>query len=277
MSTQDLAATRPLGPAPQRSPIGGARLVARQAYYEQLSFWLNPVGAFFTVGFALLFLVMLSASAGTSRISYLHNIKLVQYYVPGFIAYGAMSAAFTNLAISLVIRRESGLLKRLRLSPLPVWAMLAGIMVSTLIITFVEVALMLAVGHWAFSVQLPSPASAILALVVVLIVGAVSFGALGAAMSTVIPNQQAAGPVTSTVFFVLLFLSGLWFPLRAHSTLARISGYFPIRHFISAVFQTFNHPGGSPWAVHDLLVVAIWGAVGALIALRRFRWAPHRT
>ena len=154
--------------------------------------------------------------------------------------------------------------------------MLAAIMVSTLIVTFIEVALMLAVGHWAFGVQLPSPASSIVALVAVLVIGAISFGALGIAMSTVIPNQQAAGPVTSTVFFVLLFLSGLWFPLRAHSTLAKISGWFPIRHFITAVFRTFSHPGSSAWAGHDLLVVAIWGAAGALFALRRFKWAPHR-
>jgi ABC-2 type transport system permease protein len=264
-----LAATWP------RTP-GGLRLVARQVYYEQLSFWLNPIGAIFTVGFALLLLIFLGASAGSSRVSYLHNIKLIQYYVPSFIAYGAMSASFNSLAIGLVIRRESGLLKRLRLSPLPTWTLLVAIMLSTLLIVFVEVALMLAVGHWAFGVDLPSTASSILALVVVLVVGAISFGALGTAMSTLIPNQQAAGPVTSTVFFVLLFLSGLYFPLKSRSTLAEISTWFPIRHFITAVFQTFSHPGTSAWAWHDLLVIAVWGAVGALVALRRFSWSPRR-
>ena len=95
-------------------------------------------------------------------------------------------------------------------------------------------------------------------------------------MSTLIPNQQAAGPVASTVFFVLLFLSGLYFPLKAHSTLAQISAWFPVRHFLTAVFQTFIHPGTSAWAWHDMFVVAIWGAIGALVALRRFSWSPHR-
>jgi ABC-2 type transport system permease protein len=270
MTTQELAAATP------RSARTGGRFLARQVYYEQLGFWLNPIGAIFTVGFALLFLVFLGLSAGTSRVSYLHNIKLIQYYVPSFIAYGAMSASFNNLAIGLVIRRESGLLKRQRLSPLPTWTLLAAIMLSTLLIVFVEVALMLAVGHWAFGVDPPSSASSILALVVVLVVGAASFGALGTAMSTLIPNQQAAGPVASTVFFVLLFLSGLYFPLKSHSTLAEISAWFPVRHFITAVFQSFSHPGASPWAGHDLLVIAIWGAVGAVVALRRFSWSPRR-
>ena len=263
-------------PLKPRLRLADLRLVVWQVRYEQLSFWLNPIGAIFTVGFSLLFLVMLSASAGSSRVSYLHNVKLVQYYVPGFIAYGVMSASFNTLAISLVIRRETGLLKRLRLSPLPTWTLLTSILLSTLLIAFAQVVLMLAVGRWAFGVDLPSSAG-IGALVVVLVLGALSFAALGVAMSTLIPNQQAAGPLTSTVFFVLLFLSGLWFPLKSGSALAQISAWFPIRHFITAVFKTFNHPGTSAWAGHDLLIVVIWGAVGAAVALRRFRWAPYRT
>jgi ABC-2 type transport system permease protein len=260
-----------------RQALSELALVVRQVRYEQLGFWLNPIGAIFTVGFSLLFLVMLGASAGSSHVSYLHNIKLVQYYVPGFIAYGVMSATFNTLAISLVIRRETGLLKRLRLSPLPTWTLLTSIVLSTLLIAFAQVVLMLVVGRWAFDVHPPSGASSLAALVGVLILGALSFAALGVAMSTLIPNQQAAGPITSTVFFVLLFLSGLWFPLKSGSALAKISTYFPIRHFIAAVFKTFSHPGTSPWAPHDLLVVAIWGALAAVVALRRFRWAPQRT
>jgi ABC-type polysaccharide/polyol phosphate export permease len=101
---------------------------------------------------------------------------------------------------------------------------------------------------------------------------------MGVAMSTVIPNQEAAGPVTSIVFFVLLFLSGLWFPLRAHSGLATFSDYFPVRHFILAVSAPFEfQPGVSPWAWHDLLIVAIWGAVATVVALRRFSWSPRRS
>jgi hypothetical protein len=53
--------------------------------------------------------------------------------------------------------------------------------------------------------------------------------------------------------------------------------WFPIRHFISAVFAPFNIArGASPWAWHDLLIVAIWGAAGCVIAVRRFSWAPRR-
>jgi ABC-2 type transport system permease protein len=249
-------------------------LVGRQVHYEQLSFWLNPIGAAFTIGFSLVFLILLGASAGNSRISYYGNIKLIQYYVPGFVAYGVMAACFNILAITLVNRREMGLLKRLRLSPLPTWALLVAIVLSSMIIAAIQVVVLLAVGRIGFGVHPPSDVGAFLVAVVV---GMISFSALGLAMSTLIPNQDAAGPVVSIVFFVLLFLSGLWFPLKPGSGLAQFSSYFPVRHFISAVFAPFDlQKGASPWAWHDLLVVALWGVVGAIVAVRRWKWAPRR-
>ena len=257
---------------------GGPRdlgLVAHMVRYEQLFFWVNRIGAVFTVGFSVVFLVLLGASAGNSRISYLGNIKLVDYYVPGFVAYGVMAAAFTTLAVSLVVRRETGLLKRLRLSPVPAWVLIAAIFVSTAIVAVIQVVLLLVIGRFGYGVHLPT---SIGAFVVVLLVGIASFAAMGVAMSTVIPNQEAAGPVISIVFFVLLFLSGLWFPLKANSGLAKFSNLFPVRHFILAVSAPFEFQHGvSPWAWHDLLVVVVWGAVATVIAVRRFRWSPRRS
>lgn len=249
-------------------------MVGSQVRYEQISFWRNRVGAIFTVGFSVVFVVLLGASAGSSRIAYYDGIRLVQYYTTGFVAYGVMAACFNTLCISLVVRRETGLLKRLRLSPLPAWALLAAIFVSTAVVAAIEVALTLAIGRFAFAVQLPQDAGAFL---FTLLVGVVAFTALGVAMSTLVPNQEAAGPVTSVVFFVLLFLSGLWFPLKASSGLAQFSSWFPLRRFIEAVFLSFNvQRGASPWAWNDLLVVAVWGAASVLVAARRFRWAPYR-
>jgi ABC-2 type transport system permease protein len=254
--------------------VSDVKLVSRQVRYEQLSFWLNPIGAAFTIGFSVVFLLLLGASAGSSRISFYGNIKLIQYYVPGFVAYGVMAACFNILAITIVNRREMGLLKRLRLSPLPTWALLTAILISTMIIAAVQVIVLLAVGRIGFGVHLPSDFGAFLVAVAI---GMVSFSALGMAMSTLVPNQDAAGPIVSIVFFVLLFLSGLWFPLRPGSGLAQASSYFPVHNFIAAVFAPFDvQNGASPWAWHDLLVVGLWGLAGAIVAVRRWKWAPRR-
>ena len=260
---------------PRLGLVQGLRLVAHQVRYEQLSFWVNRIGAIFTLGFSVVFLVMLGSAAGDSRVQFLGNVKLVQYYVPGFVSYGVMAASFTTLAIVLVVRRETGLLKRLRLSPLPVWALVTAIFVSTTIVAAIQVVLLLLIGRFGYGVHFPQAPGA---LAVALVVGIVSFSTLGVAVSTLVPNQEAAGPVISTVFFVFLFLAGLWFPLKSSSGLARFSSYFPLLHFLHAVSATFGlQPRTSAWAWHDLLVVGLWGVGGFVVALRRFEWSPRRT
>lgn len=259
-------------------PRSGARydlrMVARQVYYEQLNFWLNPVAALFTVGFSIVFLILLASSAGSSHSSVLGGQKVVQYYVPGFIAYGLMSTCFNSLSTQLVVRREMGLLKRLRLSPLPTWAFLSAVFINAVIISIFQVVVLLLIGRFGYQVTLPQN---YLAFAVTLIIGAASFTALGVAVSTLVPNQEAVGPIVSIVFFVLLFLSGLWYPLDPTSSLAKISSWFPIRHMIIAIYTAFNRPNGvSGWSGRDLLDLGIWGAIGVFIALRRWSWAPRR-
>ena len=251
------------------------KMVFRQVRYEQLSFWLNPLGAFFTVGFSTIFLVMLGAIAGHSTIgSGYGNVKLVQYYLAGFVSYGIMAACFTVLAQGLVNRREMGLLKRLRLSPLPTWALLSAIFTSTMLIAIYQVVILLVVGRLGFDTYFPPHA---LAFVLTAVVGMLSFTGLGVGMSTLAPNADAAGPIVSIVFFLLLAFSGLWFPIKPGTTLANVSGYFPVRHLITAMLASFNLPAGAdPWAWHDLLVMAIWGAAGLVVGARRWRWSPRR-
>ena len=97
------------------------------------------------------------------------------------------------------------------------------------------------------------------------------------ATSTLVPNQDAAGPVIAIVFFVLLFLSG-----SAVSAAARVGArqdlrHSPIRHLITATFATFdNQPGVTGWAWKDLLAMAIWGVAAVVVAVRRWQWAPRR-
>jgi ABC-2 type transport system permease protein len=274
--------TTPSTPPAPSAPTTGSfrglsdvRMVARQVKFEQLSFWLNPIGAFFTLGFSTIFLVLLGAIAGHAKTGSGYGDALLhQYYLATFLAYGIMAACFTVLAQTLVNRREMGLLKRLRLSPVPTWSMLSAIFLSTMVIALLQVGILLAVGAAGFGDYMPGHA---LAFILTLVVGMLSFTALGVGMSTLVPNADASGPMISIVFFLLLAFSGLYFPITPGSALANISGYFPVRHLLTAVLASFNLPAGAnPYPWHDLGVMAAWGAAGVIVALRRWQWAPRR-
>lgn len=252
--------------------ISDLPLIARQVRFEQLSFWLNPIGAVLTIGFSVVFIVIFLSTSGHSTVGYLAHINLGQYYLPAFAAYGIMSACFNILAITLVNRREMGLLKRLRLSPLPTWMLLAAIFINSMIIALIQIVLMLLVGHFGYNVQGPHD---IPAFVLVVVVGMLSFTALGVGISTLVPNADAAGPVVSLVFFILVALSGLYFPVNPGSGLATFTDFFPIRHLIVASVTSFNGiPGASIW--NDVLVMALWGVAGVVVSLRRWEWSPKR-
>ncbi len=103
-----------------------------------------------------------------------------------------MAACFNMLAITLVNRREMGLLKRLRLSPLPTWMLLAAIFVNSMIVAGIQIVLLLVVGRVGYDVHGPVHVWSFLLLVVV---GMLAFTALGVGISTLVPNADAAGPM----------------------------------------------------------------------------------
>lgn len=263
--------------APQTGSFRGwndVRMVGRQVGFEQLSFWLNPIGAIMTIAFSVIFLVLLGGTNQKAFVTSYGHIKLIDYYVGGFCAYGVMSACFTILCISVVNRREMGLFKRIRLSPLPTWMLMSSVIVNYMIVATAGVVLLLVVGTLGYGVNLPARWAP---FVVVLLLGMVCFSALGIGVSTLVPNADAAGPIVSVAFFILLFLAGLWYPIPPGSGLAQFSNIFPIRHFLNALVASFaGQPHTSVWPWGDIGVMVIWGALGLAFGLRHWEWSPRR-
>jgi ABC-2 type transport system permease protein len=255
--------------------MSDATLALGQVRYEQRTFWRNPVSAFFAFLFPIIFLVTFATifkdtkvDIGPTRVAY------DDYYIPALIAYGVIGACFTNLAASLSIRRDSGVLKRMRGTPLPVWAFLTGVITSSLIVSALLTAFTIVFGIYVYGVHEPQHLAALAAS---LGVGAFVFCALGIAMTVVIPNAEAAPAIINGVLLPLVFISGTFFPVDQTSIVAKIAEYFPVRHFIAAMYSAFDparlYTDG--FAPNDLLIMGAWGVFGLLVAARRFKWEPR--
>jgi ABC-2 type transport system permease protein len=250
-------------------------LVGRQVGYEQRSYWRNPAAAGFSFVFPILLLLIFASTSKNSKIDTLGagKVNFVQYYIPAIVAFGVMGVCFTNLAISMTFKRDQGVLKRVRGTPLPAWAYLGGVVGNAVIVTIILSALVIGVGIIFYSVTWPGH---LLALILALSVGAATFCTLGLATTTVIPNSDAAPAVVNIVFFPLVAISGVFFPVQKGSTLATIGSVFPMKHFIDATFNAFDpriHGNGIKGS--SLLAMGAWGVAGLIVAVRRFRWEPR--
>ncbi|HRE01890.1 MAG TPA: ABC transporter permease, partial [Ilumatobacteraceae bacterium] len=130
------------------------RLAVRQIGFEQRAFWRNRARAFFSVGLPLMFLVVFNALNGSHHIDELGGITYATWFVPGILAYGLMMATFSNLAISITVSRDTGVLKRLRGTSLPTWVYIAARVGSTVITAATLVAATLGLGATAYGVHI---------------------------------------------------------------------------------------------------------------------------
>ena len=250
--------------------MNDARLLVTQAGYEQRSYWRNPASAIFTFALPLAFLFIFAGSIGSQKVPGLEGVTFEQYYVPSILTYGLIAACFSNLAITMVFRRDQGILKRVRGTPIPAWGYLGGSIVNSTAVSFLLAAVTITAGVLLFNVPVPHQ---VLPIIVDLIVGAGAFCALGLAVTVVIPNADAAPPMINIVMLVLLFISGTFFYVKPSSGLAHVANFFPISHLVRALLAAIvPQPGVPAWQWHDLLLVAIWGLAGLVFAIRRFRW-----
>ena len=220
------------------SLLATPRAVAREARWDQKEYWRNPAAAAFTFAFPLMFLVIFIALNGNSTVPIPGgHVRYAQYYVPAIISFAIISACYTNLAFALSTTRENGILKRMRGTPLRASTYLAGLVVHVLVVSLILTALTTALGLLAYGVTFPGR---YLGLLVALTLEAFAFSALGVAVSTFVPNEDAAPAIINFLLFPLLFISGTFYPVRAGSPLAKIANVFPVRHGLTLMVAAFN-------------------------------------
>jgi ABC-2 type transport system permease protein len=251
-------------------------LVLHQFRYDQKAFWRNPASVFFTVLFPVVLLLIFGAVFGDKSVDVEGvAIKTTTYYVPAIITLSVISATMQSLAMSLVIAREDGRLKRSRGTPLPPWVFIAGRVGNSIVVSLMMLVLLAALGRLLFSVAIPW--SQLPEILVVLVIGAACFCCLGIALTAAIPSQDAAAPIVNALLLPLYFLSGIFIPDdELSSGVISFANHFPVRDFFEAFFKAYIPAANGPsldWG--NLAVVAIWGVVALLVAIRWFRWTPR--
>ena len=250
------------------------RRVLHQFNFDLLIFRRNPAATFFTVILPLIFLIIFTSIFGNNTLQ--NGASVATLYVPGILTLAIVSATAVNLAITMTTRRERGVLKRIRSTPIPPWVFIVSQMLAGAAIAAAMTVVISLIGRVLYGVEvqfvtLPN-------LIISLILGAMTFAAIGLALTSIIPSEDAAPAVTNAIFLPLYFISGVFVPdTEVPDWVNTLGNLFPVSHLNQALQESYNpFADGAAWPWNHWLVLAGWGTFGAIVTLRAFRWTPNR-
>ena len=261
--------------ASRRAPVraeGATRslgLFFHELRMQQLMFWRNRESAVFVFVFPpMLFLLLGAVYDGT-----IDGVPAADRLLVGIIGYGCANTAFGGLAITLVLRREGGLLKRIRTTPLPPAVYLAAVLVSTLLVFLLQMIVTVLLGMTLYDAR---GAESWAAVIPVVLLGGVAFAGLGFGAASLIRSGEGSSAVVNLVILPMAFLSGSFGPTQSYpEVLQKVADVLPLTYLIDLLEGAYLHGQALTHDLEAVGILAAWGIAGYVVAAKRFGWQPR--
>ncbi|WP_342433119.1 ABC transporter permease [Neobacillus sp. FSL H8-0543] len=199
-----------------------------------------------------------SLTSGSNELNY------TDFLLTGMIALSIAQGGMFGM-VDLVEMRRKGLIKRLRMTPANMGIFGLSDMVMRLLFSIIQILLLSLIGVFIFGANLyinfPS-------LIMVFLFGALSFNALGYFFSSFSTTTNAYMGVANIVSFVMMFLSGVFFPIETMPDwLQPISNLLPLTYFAEGLRDSMVYETGifSSTLWFGIGVLILWGALAFLI------------
>jgi ABC-2 type transport system permease protein len=198
-----------------------------------------------------------------------NDLSFISYLVPSILGMSLMQLG-VFASVPLVADRQKLILKRLHATPLRRWQLVGSNVLMRLLIAVVQTVIIVGVGTAAYNVQIAGSWFLIGALI---LLGSLSFIALGYVIASFASTEDAANGMTSAVQFPLMFLSGTFFPIDAMpDALKTVARALPLTYLGDGLRQVMvdGTPFAPLWVCFAFL--AVWLVVCFGIAARFFKW-----
>ena len=228
----------------------------------------NFLATFFTLAFPALMLFLFGGMYGNAPNPMFGSYGSMDVSIPGYIAALVIgSTAFMSLPIELAGRREKGVLRRFRATPLSPVSVLASQVLVNLLFCVLGTVILLVAGSLAWQVRLPAHP---LPLVAAFLLCCMSLYSLGFLIASLVRSMKAVLAVSMAVFYPMMFLSGGTIPLQFMPRVVQdISLFLPMTWAVRLLKDLWFDAGWNLTAVAVLVGVL---AVCTLSAVRFFKW-----
>jgi ABC-2 type transport system permease protein len=204
-----------------------------------------------------------------TQVWYNPDLVSAYYMIPGVI--GMILFALTSIltATAVVRERERGTIEQLIVTPIRPWELVIGKILPYVILAFLNMLEVLAIGHWWFGVPVRGSLILILALSGLFLLTSLGIGLLA---STFANTQQEAMLVVWMTLLPALFLSGFFFPLEAMpKVLQWVSLFLPLRYYLVIIRSLLLKDIGVAELRTEIIALMIFGLALMTIASLRIR------
>jgi ABC-2 type transport system permease protein len=230
----------------------------------------EPLGAFGTIGFPVLFFLVVGRVTG-------RRLAAPSLAASGFIRVGLPVLASLLIAVSSVlslvtiisIYREGGILKRLRATPLRPQTILTAHVIVKLMLTAATLALMVLAGkrYYPVGVQVP-----FFSFTIALLITTWSILSIGFLIASFVPTARFAQPIGAIILYPMFALSGLFVPIDSlPPALHAVARVLPLTYAVSLLQGIWN---GDAWSAHvgDIAALVLVFVACTALSTKVFRW-----
>jgi len=199
-----------------------------------------------------------------------HNLRYIDFLVPGIIALSVMQLAIFSLGFTIVNYKEKGVMKRLFATPLkPIYFIISQV-TTRLLVTVVQISILILVAVLLFNVKI---IGSIPMIFVFVILGSILFLGFGFALAGFAKTQDAIAALANVFVLPQMFLGGVFFPLESMPEwLQKVAVRLPLNYLSDAIRQIAIQAGSWGDVQKDFIGLLIWIVISFLAAIYLFRW-----
>lgn len=238
-------------------------------FVEIKMFIREPIGAFFTLMFPSMLLLIFGTIWGNTPSEYFGGVGYVDTAVPAFTAMIIATSGLMSLSIDMATYRDRGILRRLKITPVKPLTLLVAQVVVIFLMSIAGMAVLIVLGKLLYNLRILGN---IFQLLLGFIFCSASFFGLGFLLAGTMPTARAAQVVSMVIFYPMLFLSGSAIPREVlPETIRRVAQFIPLTHVVNLLRGLAV---GDSWLQHQtaVLFLGIMLIVSAAISAKIFRW-----
>jgi len=241
----------------------------KMTWMEAKLFLREPVGAFFTLVFPLMFLFLFGSISGNEPTPMFGGQRTIDTAIPSLTAVIIGTTGLMSTTITMATYRENGVLRRLRTTPVSPLVVLAAQVIVVFAMTCLGMLLLIAAGMLVYHVRFEGNALSVLAGFVL---SSLSFFGIGFILAGTMPTARTAQIAGMVLLYPMMFLSGAFFPVELlPAAVQKVSAFTPLTYVVNLLRGLWT---GQPWGDHllDAGVLAGMLLLGIIVSLKTFRW-----